>query len=78
MKRGSHRGMPATTRSDWFRPVKLYEVCDEDAVDVEDEPEPDGSADAAHGAAAKPDPHLSLAAARRLARRTAGRCQRPR
>jgi hypothetical protein len=41
-------------------PDHLYEVCDEDAVDVdvdvEDEPESDGSADAAHGAAANPVP----------------------
>jgi len=39
-------------------PDQLYEVCDEDAVDadVEGEPKSDGSADAAHGAAANPVP----------------------
>ena len=41
-------------------PEELYEVCDEDAVDVdvdvEDEPESDGPADAAHGAAGQSCP----------------------
>jgi hypothetical protein len=39
-------------------PEQLYEVCEEDGVDVDvdDEPESDGSADAAHDAAANPVP----------------------
>ena len=39
-------------------PEELYEVCDEDAVDVDvdDEPESDGPADAAHGAAGQSCP----------------------
>ena len=52
----SHR---RTTRS-LVPPEGLYEVCDEDAADadadVEREPKSDGSADAAHGAAANPVP----------------------
>lgn len=58
IERGGHEGEAATggiASDDVHRlvpPKELYEVCDEDGVDVENEPESDGSDDAAHGAAA--------------------------